>query len=605
MLWRVRHRLLMTWIFVGVVPIVLFCLLVAQGFFFLMGQVVGYMTTTEIDRQSELVRSTAHALAWSLSHRGPSTTVAMMTESFIRENSETSRGELGAIVRTDRDVFAAPPDGAIRDIPKWSKQDFHGLLKEKGSYYFGAHVGASTGRTEVFLYQRAPAKYFEELLPNVATVRLDQGTARAGGIDIKRTERPKSGISISTERNDPDPQPPASLPAGRGWWDIPVNWIVLMPSVDLATGKDDESLAIVSSRPSLIINTLFSTLGKIAPIIFIVITATAIALLIAEIVSILFGAKLTRSITRAVADLYLGTRKVQAGDFSHRIPVRKNKDQLSELASSFNAMTARIEDLIIEVKDKERLENELAIARDVQSQLFPKEVPHLKTLELWGVCQPARTVSGDYYDFVPLGSDRAALAIGDISGKGISAALLMAHIQSALRSQLMHQYGQDANSEASYLTSTSTVLSILNDHLYRSSPPEKYATFFLGLYADQGGQLIYTNAGHLAPILVRRREVIRLAGDGFPVGLFPGVHYDQQSVRLEPGDLLVGFTDGVTETPNRDGEEFGDYRLSQMLVRLAEQPLDRIASEISSTVTGWAGDVERHDDTTLLLARRV
>src|SRR5262249_32026881 len=156
-----------------------------------------------------------------------------------------------------------------------------------------------------------------------------------------------------------------------------------------------------------------------------------------EFFAILFSATLTRSITRAVADLYEGTRKVQAGDFSHRIPSRKTKDQLSDLAGSFNNMTERIETLIVEVKEKEKLENELAIARDVQSRLFPKEFPHLKTLEMWGGCQPARTVSGDYYDFVSLGSDRAALAIGDISGKGISAALLMAHIQSALRSQLM------------------------------------------------------------------------------------------------------------------------------------------------------------------------
>src|SRR6185436_11662755 len=117
---------------------------------------------------------------------------------------------------------------------------------------------------------------------------------------------------------------------------------------------------------------------------------------------------------------YLGTRKVQAGDFSHRIPVRRNKDQLSELATSFNTMTDRIQGLIVEVREKERIENELKIARDVQSTLFPKELPHLKKLEVWGGCEPARTVSGDYYDFLSFDSNRVALAIGDISGKGIS-----------------------------------------------------------------------------------------------------------------------------------------------------------------------------------------
>jgi sigma-B regulation protein RsbU (phosphoserine phosphatase) len=149
------------------------------------------------------------------------------------------------------------------------------------------------------------------------------------------------------------------------------------------------------------------------------------------------------------------------------------------------------------------------------------------------------------------------------------------------------------------------ILSILNDHLYKSSPPEKYSTFFLGLYSDETSQLIYTNAGHLAPMIVRQGQVLRLAGDGFPVGLFPGIKYEQQAFSLLPGDILVAFTDGVTETPNREGEEFADKRLSDLLLSHSRDPLERIASEISTTVDRWAGGLERHDDTTLLLARRI
>jgi len=605
LLWRVRHRLLVTWVLLGVVPIVLICALVAEGLFILMGQVVGYMTTAEITRQSELVRSTAQGLAWSLAHRVSSQSVAALAEPFVREISQTRNAEVGAIVRTGKEVLTVPADGGIREIPEWSKPGFVGLVKDDLRYYLGAHVvpGDSTEKTEVFLYQHAPADFFKNLLPNVATVLPVEGTANAAGIDIRRSDERRSGVSIRTSR-DPDPviQRP-SPPAGpRGWWDVSVGWPVLMPITDLTTGKSDQSVAIVVSRPSLIINKLFSTLGSLASLAVALLVFTAIVLLIVEIVSLLFGAKLTRSITRAVADLYEGTRKVQAGDFSHRIPIR-TKDQLSELAGSFNAMTERIQHLILEVKEKERLENELAIARDVQSQLFPKEFPRLKTLELWGGCQPARTVSGDYYDFVSLGSGRAALAIGDVSGKGISAALLMAHIQSALRSQLMHRNGESRAGTS--VGSPSSILSILNDHLYTSSAPEKYATFFLGLYGDEAGQLVYTNAGHLAPMLVRHGQVLRLPGEGFPVGLFPGVQYDQQTVSLEPGDLLAGFTDGVTETPNRDGEEFGDLRLTELLVRHAGKPLDRIASEITASIATWTGELERHDDTTLVLARRL
>ena len=140
---------------------------------------------------------------------------------------------------------------------------------------------------------------------------------------------------------------------------------------------------------------------------------------------------MTRSITSAVDQLYVATTHVNRADFSHRITVRSN-DQLATLANSFNSMTTSIENLVAEQKEKQRMEGELAIAQEVQAQLYPKLIAQLETLEVHGFCRPARTVSGDYYDFLALSSDRLLLAVGDISGKGISAALLMATIHSAL-----------------------------------------------------------------------------------------------------------------------------------------------------------------------------
>ncbi|HYR87131.1 MAG TPA: hypothetical protein VE422_23825 [Terriglobia bacterium] len=141
LLWRVRHRLLVTWVLLGVVPIILICALVAEGLYILMGQVVGYMTTAEIARQSEVVQSSAQALAWSLAHRRASVSAAMLVEPFVLEMSQARRTEVGAIVRTGENVFAVPAGGSIRDIPGWSKPDFVGLVKDKQRYYFGAHVG--------------------------------------------------------------------------------------------------------------------------------------------------------------------------------------------------------------------------------------------------------------------------------------------------------------------------------------------------------------------------------------------------------------------------------------------------------------------------------
>jgi sigma-B regulation protein RsbU (phosphoserine phosphatase) len=182
LLWRVRHRLLVTWFLVGVVPIVLICALLTEGLFFLMGQVVGYMTATEISRQNELVRGTAQSLAWSLTHRSPAVDARTLAESFVRDSSQTRQAEVGAIVRTAKETFTVPSNGGIQEIPKWSTPDFTGLTRGNGRYYFGAHVTQEdpTNKTEVFLYQHISTEYFKNLLPDVAVVEMARGEARAG-----------------------------------------------------------------------------------------------------------------------------------------------------------------------------------------------------------------------------------------------------------------------------------------------------------------------------------------------------------------------------------------------------------------------------------------
>jgi sigma-B regulation protein RsbU (phosphoserine phosphatase) len=249
------------------------------------------------------------------------------------------------------------------------------------------------------------------------------------------------------------------------------------------------------------------------------------------------------------------------------------------------------------VKEKEKLQAELEIARQVQAQLFPKEVPKLKTLELTGVCNPARIVSGDYYDFVPFDSRSTALVIGDISGKGISAALLMASLQSSLHAQLT--IGANGG------ISTSAIVSRLNRQFYENSPPEKYATFYCGVYDDDQGSLLYTNAGHLAPILVRCGTVLRLESNGMAVGMFPDFPFEQTSLDLQRGDLLIAFTDGITESENSRGEQFGEERLTELLIHTSDRPLDDIVQTVTEAVRNWASDPDNQDDTTILLARRL
>ena len=196
----------------------------------------------------------------------------------------------------------------------------------------------------------------------------------------------------------------------------------------------------------------------------------------------------------------------------------QSSDQLATLANSFNSMTTSIEKLVQEQKEKQRLEGELAIAQEVQAQLYPKLITQLDTLEVHGFCRPARTVSGDYYDFLALNSDKLMLAVGDISGKGISAALLMATIHSAVRaysiedvaccakrSQIGAVGGPGlmlASESRGADASPATLLTLLNHQLYESTPAAKYATLFLGIYDGATRRFTYANGGHLPPILI-------------------------------------------------------------------------------------------------------
>jgi sigma-B regulation protein RsbU (phosphoserine phosphatase) len=323
-------------------------------------------------------------------------------------------------------------------------------------------------------------------------------------------------------------------------------------------------------------------------------------------------------VTGAVAQLYDGTRHINRGDFSHRIPVRSN-DQVAALANSFNSMTASLEQLIEEQKEKQRLENELVIAQEVQDQLFPHEIVQLASLEVHGFCRPARTVSGDYYDFLTLNSDRLVLAVGDISGKGISAALLMATIHSAVRAYSLQDVpvlrepaavgaalGSDvmlASGLRGLDISPAALLSLLNHQLYQSTPPEKYATLFLGIYDGAQRVLTYSNGGHLPPIIMSEDGSIRrLECGGTVVGLFDHRSYEEGSVQFRRGEIFLAYSDGVTE-PENDFGEFGEHRLIELLRENRDLPLPRISEIVTAAVDDWIGANEQPDDVTLVLAR--
>jgi sigma-B regulation protein RsbU (phosphoserine phosphatase) len=344
--------------------------------------------------------------------------------------------------------------------------------------------------------------------------------------------------------------------------------------------------------------------------------ASAIAFAIVVLIALFIGMKLTRKITYSVANLYKATQHINRGDFTHRIQVRE-KDQLAALQVSFNSMTTNLERLIIEQKEKERLQSELEIAHEVQAQLFPQAIAGTSTLELYGVCRPARIVSGDYYDFLAYGPDQVGIAVGDISGKGISAALLMATIHSAVRAYEQEQL-LSVGAIAGYGTSRSAAIEshvapaspaqmlwLLNRHLFQSTQPEKYATLFLGFYDDIKHRLTYSNAGHLPPIIIASNgSVRRLETGGTVVGLFHDRDYQEETVELYPGDIFIAFSDGITEPENEFGE-FGEERLIEIISMYRHLPLEKITEHAVSAIQDWIGSTEQPDDITLVLARRI
>jgi sigma-B regulation protein RsbU (phosphoserine phosphatase) len=172
----------------------------------------------------------------------------------------------------------------------------------------------------------------------------------------------------------------------------------------------------------------------------------------------------------------------------------------------------------------------------------------------------------------------------------------MASVQSSLHAQL--KFGGT-------VVSTATLMGRLSQQLYENTPAAKYATFFCSVYDDRTGSLLYTNAGHLPPILVRGGTAAPLSGDGMVVGLLPNISYEQQTVELQPGDLLAVFSDGIPEAENAAGDMFEAHRLAEILVQNAHRPLDEIIRMAMEGVRTWAPDFENQDDTTILLARRL
>ena len=258
---------------------------------------------------------------------------------------------------------------------------------------------------------------------------------------------------------------------------------------------------------------------------------------------------------------------------------------------TYDSMRRQIEASYRALREKEALERELEIAREVQRELLPRAVPEVRGLQLAGVCLPAVGVGGDLYDFLPFSEDRVGLVIADVSGKGIPAALLMAGLQASIRSLALPTLPPAELNRR------------LNVMLCRSTAAARYATLFFGFFDGRARTLTYSNAGHYPPLHLGAAGPIRLGAGGIPIGLLDDALYGEGKVELKAGDLLALYTDGVIEAPGAGEEEFGERRLVEILTRLHGEDLTEIVRSVLEELARWRGAVSQHDDVTLVLAR--
>jgi sigma-B regulation protein RsbU (phosphoserine phosphatase) len=355
-----------------------------------------------------------------------------------------------------------------------------------------------------------------------------------------------------------------------------------------------------------------------------------VVFLLLELLALLSAAWLTRAVTGTVHKLYRATEFIKRGDFSHRVRVR-SRDQLGELAEAFNEMSANIESLLQERVKHERLEREVEIAAEVQAQLFPRKVPRLRAAEIVGECRAARGVAGDYYDYVEIAPGLIAFALGDVAGKGVSAALVMSNLQAALRAQatILAERMRTSAARAAATTvaggsggsenvempcsvtgvdiecAVEQMASSINEQLCHSTDSNRFATLFIALYDDETRVLRYTNAGHNDALLIRASSgaIEHLTEGGTVLGAFEWARYTEARTTLERGDVLVVYSDGISEADNPRGAEYTEPRLAHLVRKNRDKTADELRQLIFTEVDNWTGGQERDDDQTVVILK--
>jgi sigma-B regulation protein RsbU (phosphoserine phosphatase) len=592
LLWSLRNRLIVAYLFIAVVPILLIVTLVVLAGQILYSQLGAYLLYDDIHQRIAMMADVTDHIA--AAH-------GTLPKGISEEESERVLAAQSHMVH-DQELpglsieFSNDPS-LLRRVAGAGRTSFAGLVEENDTLYLMSLKEMAEPRAVRVATLRVPVtpEFLATVAPDLGAIQLNLTRRFEGG--------ERQGILYTS--GDTQYETTKRIPARNRILHPPSHWID--PSITGfsrldavyvgAGGMFDPRrpvLVTFNARPSRLNGRIFSSLGEMSGSYAIGFIVISVGFLLIEIAALVTGIVMTRRITKAVSDLYQATKYVKNQDWTHRVRIER-RDQLGDLGESFNDMTGSMSGLLEESKKRQRLENELSIASEVQNQLFPQKMPSVGGVELEAICKAARTVSGDYYDFIQLSPTHLAIALADISGKGISAALLMASLQAALRSQLL--------AAGSELMSTAELVARLNMHMVRNTADDRFATFFIAVYDSATRTLRYTNAGHLPGFLISNGTSKHLDKGGMVLGVMEDYVYEEGSVIVPANALLVQYSDGLVEPENVYGEEFGIRRLQEAAIRVQSSTPVVVGESLMMAAEEWAGTPEQADDMTVIVAR--
>ena len=595
LLWRVRRRLILSYIFIGVIPslLILIFFLFAGSLVFM--NVSAYLFRDGYEKVIEDARLSAQAAATEIT-RTP-TRVGETIERVHRIRSGAYPDVSIAYLAPDGTAALAGPWKALPvpdSVPPWlaARDAFQGAV--------GVPVKESPGE--------------EDLVVRSLVKVGPGGSAGAVIVDIPLDGQVLHQVYLNTgvrldnvfDSTDKSAATGRPAPGGRSAAFFE-NSLAQVDVVDWKTGAEHQDTLVLSYRLRDLYNHLSSAQAivvrggmRLSDALMTFLIVVGVLFLIIEAAALTMGLALARSITSSVHELFMGTERVRQGDFTHRINIA-SKDQLGDLADSFNQMTGSIENLLQTAAEKKRLEEELRIARQIQMSLLPRGPLDFPGLSITALCVPAREVGGDYYDFFPLGPRRLGVLIADVSGKGTSAALYMAELKG-----LVLSLSQIYQSPRQLLIEVNRIIS---DNLDTRS----FITMTYAVIDLDACTMTFARAGHTPVVFLKdgdARGAQSLIPNGIVVGLrIPGAHekfvelLEEQRIDLGRGDVIALYTDGITEAMDVRSDLFGDARLSRLVAEHGHLDAADLRERILREIEAFVGNADQHDDMTMILMK--